>query len=102
MPKFKPIYRLAIRQSYKDGLLTKTEYKQAMEPLRYPIRIKRNTTERVYVLDQVRDYIYDQMRLKGVTIDWAALIKWIKENWPAILKFIITLLIFLEPPQQEK
>ena len=100
MFKFKPLYRIALRRSYKEGLLTDDEYTRAMEPLRWPIRTRRNTKERVYVLNQVRDYIYGQMELQGVAIDWTKLIHWIKENWPAILKFIITLLIFLEPPPE--
>jgi len=102
MPKFKPIYRIALRRSYQEGLLTKNEYMTAMEPLRWPIRTKKGTTERVNILNKVRDYIYGQMELQGITIDWAKLIQWIKDNWPAILKFIITLLIFLDPPPQER
>ena len=99
--KFRPIYRIALRRSYRAGLLTPEEYNTAMEPLRWHRRRGIGKFERISIMGQVQDYIYSQMRIQGVAINWAALISWIKANWPEILKFIITLLIFLEPMPKE-
>ena len=102
MMKFKPVYRVAIRRSLKAGLITQEEYDTAMVPLRWPIRRDRRTKKRIHVLDKVRDFCYEGMNAEGIRVDWAKLIVWIKENWSDILKFIITLFIFLEPPPQER
>ena len=102
MTRFKPVYRLALRRSLREGLLTNDEYEQAMVPLRWPTRQDRVSKKRIHVLDKVRDFCFEGMEAEGVRIDWSKLIIWIKENWPDILKFIVTLLIFLEPPPQEK
>ncbi len=99
--QFRPIYRIAIRRSWRAGLLTKEEYETAMAPLRWYIRRERGVAQRVNILGQVKDHIYNQMSIQGVAINWSTLIAWIKDNWPMIIKFILTLLIFLEPMPQE-
>ena len=100
--KFKPVYRVALRRSLKDGLITQEEYDTAMKPLRWPVRRDRVSKKQVRILDKVRDFCYEGMEAESIRIDWSKLIIWIKANWSDILKFIVTLLIFLEPPPQER
>jgi len=102
MLRFKPIYRIALKRDYKAGLLTQEDYERGMEPLRWPIRTKRETKEKVNILDCVRDFVYTGMVTDSLDIDWSNILKWIKEHWVQILELIISLLLILEPPDKER
>lgn len=102
MPKFKPLYRIAARQSHREGLLSDHDYALVMETLRWPIRRHKRTGASVNVLKEVENLVYSSMTKQGARVDWQTIIQWIKDNWTTILKLIMSLLVFLAPPQQEK
>ena len=102
MLKFKPIYRIAARRALRAGTLSRDDYDKVMETLRWPHRIRKESGDKVAVLPVVQDYVYEQMELEGLEIDWDGILDWIKDHWVDILKIIISLLILLEPPPKEK
>lgn len=94
--QFRLMYRTAARQSYREGTIDSEQYKILMDALRQPRRRNPRTCERVDVMEKVEEYTYANMPCQS--IDWAAIIQWLKENWQTILKLIVSLvMIFLEP-----
>lgn len=102
MPKFKPLYRIAARQSRREGLLSEKDYALVMETLRWPIRCRKDTGAIVNVLKEIENFVYSNMVKQGRKVDWATIIQWIKDNWVTILKLILSLLVFLAPPMEER
>ena len=102
MLKFKPLYRMAARKGRREGTISREDYDKVMETLRWPQRTRRDSGDKVEVLNSVQDYVYGQMEIEGCKIDWDGVLEWIKEHWVDILKIIITLLVLLEPPPKEK
>jgi hypothetical protein len=35
-------------------------------------------------------------------LDWATIVQWLKDHWMDILKLLLSLVVFLEEPPQEK
>ncbi len=101
MPKFRILYRIALRRSYRAGLLTSDEYTTAMAPLRRRPHLRRGEVEVVDLIGEVQDYVYSQMGYQGFGIDFLTIIQWIKDNWALILRFILAILIFVEPSPEE-
>ena len=101
MPKFRVIYRIALRRSCRAGSLTSDEYTTAMAPLRWRPRLRRGEVEAVDLMGEVQDYVYSQMGYQGVGIDFLTIIQWIKDNWALILRVILSILIFVEPSPEE-
>jgi len=102
MLKFKPLYRIAARRGLREGTISRDDYDKVMETLRWPHRLRRDSSENIEVLGEVQDYVYGQMELEGRKIDWDSVLEWIKDHWVDILKVIISLLLLLEPPPKEK
>lgn len=102
MLKFKPIYRIAAKQSFKEGLLTQDEYDKVLETLRWPIRVHKETKTPIRVLDAIQTFVYLELEKENKAINWDAILQWLKENWLTILKLIISLLVILDPPPKER
>src|SRR4030042_6111200 len=98
--QFKVLYRRAARESFRDGKLTQDQYDQIMQVLRHPIRQRLNGTGRVNILAKVEEYTRDNLPKTG--INWEAILQWLKDHWFDILKLILSLIVLLEPPPQDK
>lgn len=98
--QFKVLYRRAARESFRDGKLTQEQYEQIMLVLRHPIRRRLNGTGRTDILAEVEKYTREKMPKEG--INWEAILQWLKDNWLTILKLILSLVVLLEPPPQDK
>ena len=97
---FKFIYRRAARESFRDGKLTQDQYDKIMMALRHPIRKRLRGEERVDLMAEVEKYTAENMP-KG-KLDWATIVQWLKDHWMDILKLLLSLVVFLEEPPQEK
>jgi hypothetical protein len=98
--QFKVLYRRAARESFSAGKLTQEQYDQIMLVLRHPIRRRLNKAGRVNILAEVEKYTHENMPKEG--INWEAILQWLKDNWLTILKLILSLVVLLEPPPQDK
>lgn len=97
---FKFMYRRAARESLRDGKLTKEQYDKIMMALRHPIRKRLQGEERVDLMAEVEKYTAENMP-KG-KLDWPTIVQWLKDHWMDILKLLLSLVVLLEQPPQEK
>lgn len=98
--QFKFLYRRAARESLAEGKLTQVQYDQIMQVLRHPIRRKLNQIGTVNILAEIEKYTNNNLPKTG--INWEIVLQWLKDHWEDILKLIISLVILLEPPPQDK
>ena len=101
MPKFRIIYRIALRRGYREGLLTPDEYTTALAPLKRHPRPRRGEAEAVDLMVKVQSFVYGSLARQGFGLDFLTIIQWIKDNCALILRFILAILIFVEPSPEE-
>ena len=101
MVAFRPIYRRALNESYREGRLSKKEYSVLLDAYKRPLR-QNESGDRIDLMAEVENCVHTH--LKNRAIDWAAIWKWIKENWVTILKLLLSLLplfLMVEPNQPQ-
>jgi hypothetical protein len=97
MVTFRPIYRRALNESYRDGQLSKKDYDVLLDAYKRPLRHNEKGA-RIDLMAEVEKCAHKHMKKRG----WPEIWKWIKENWVTILKLIFSLLplfLMVEPKQ---
>lgn len=88
--------RRVARRQYRHGLIESSEYKQIVAGSRNPetVEIWKEAVEQ-----QVPGAPW---LTEAQAIDFSSIWEWLKKNWPAILKLLLTLLVFVsEEPKSE-
>ncbi len=98
--QFKVLYRRAARESFSAGKLTHEQYDKLMLVLRHPIRRRLAGNGKINILAEVEKYTHDNLPKEG--INWEVILQWLKDHWVDILKLILSLVVLLEPPPQDK
>jgi methionine synthase II (cobalamin-independent) len=86
--------RRVARRQYRRGKITFEEYRKVREASRDPVMVAKWEAE-------VERQLGAPWKAKGA-IDWASIWEWFLENWPTILKILLTLLVFIEPNPMEE
>ena len=88
--------RRVARRQCRHGLMSRSDYRKVVTASRDP--------------DMVAKWEAQVKRQVGAPweastefgIDWSSIWEWFKENWPTILKILLTLLAFVEMPDEVK
>lgn len=97
MVAFRPIYRRALNESYREGQLSKKDYDVLLDAYKRPLR-QNERGEHIDLMAEVEKCAHKHAK----AIDWPTIWKWIKDNWVTILKLIFSLLplfLMVEPNQ---
>jgi len=87
------VQRVADRQLRK-GRLTPVEYKRVQDALRDPVLMKKWEAE-------VERQLVPKTESRESRIDWLAIRQWFIDNWPTILRILLSLLVLLDTSQVE-
>jgi hypothetical protein len=87
MRQFRPLYRRALQESYKDGRLTEKDYTILMDAYKHPRRRNADGAQ-IDLMLKIEECTKEHTK----TSDWPSIWKWLKENWLTILKLILSLL----------
>jgi hypothetical protein len=101
MATFRPIYRRVLKESYREGRLSKKDYDVLLDAYKRPLRYNEKG-EHVNLMVEVEKCAHKHLKKRA--IDLAAIWKWIKENWVLILKLLFSLLplfLMVEPKQPQ-
>jgi hypothetical protein len=77
--------RRVARRQYRHGLISSEEYQQVREASRDPEIVARWEAE-------VERQLGAPWKLRTGWFDWSAIWEWFIENWPTILRILLTLL----------
>lgn len=69
--------------------------------LNRPMRVDPGSGRLINVVLKIEKRVRLELGLTETNIDWQQWIIWIKENLPEILRFLLTLLAFLDDPNEE-
>ncbi len=69
--------------------------------LNRPMRVDPSNGRLINVVLKIEKRVRLELDLTETNIDWQQWIAWIKENLPEILRFLLTLLAFLDNPNEE-
>lgn len=86
--------RRVARRQRRRGKITRDEYNTVVEASRDPEKVAEWEAE-------VRKQLGAPWETQG-RIDLSAIWDWFIENWPTILKILLTLLAFVEEPKTEE
>ena len=89
--KLKLIMRTAARHSYRDGTLSEEHYQLVMDTIRHPIRECKDGTI-CNIMEKIESHVTAAMGKQGLSINWTAILQWLKDNWLVIVKLILALL----------
>jgi len=92
---------VASNSSLQEGTLTKQQYRQITKIINHPRQIKSDGVP-VDLLYEIDNYVNNHLVKIDWKITWANIIKWIKEHWLEILKFVLGLipLLFVDLPKE--
>jgi len=99
---FKFLTRLAARRARRSGDITAAEHKSILDLIRNPVRMRGGKPYDAW--GEFETKIRAEMPKSGFgdldwTEIWKAILTWFKENWPTILKVLLTVLMMLDPPR---
>jgi len=102
---FKFLTRLAARRARRSGDITAAEHRMIVDLIRKPVRMRDGKPYDAWQAFETKAYAaMPPAGLSNVdwTTIWQAVLVWFKENWPEILKLLLTVLMCLDPPPVPK
>lgn len=86
--------RRVARRQWRRGLMSRDDFDKVIDASRDPDKVAQWEAE-------VRKQLGAPWEIQG-RIDWNAIWEWFIENWPTILKILLTLLAFAETPKVDQ
>ena len=88
--KLKLALRIAARHSRRDKTITEEQYLTVMDAIRHPVRKCKDGTT-CNVIEKIEEHVSKEMGRDGLTINWDAVIQWVKDHWVQIVQLILSL-----------
>jgi hypothetical protein len=97
---FKAALTEAHRQANQNKLFPRPRLRLLQRVIDRPMRVDPSSGRLINVLLKVEKRVRLENDLTAPDIDWRAWIDWIIEHLPQIISFILTILAFLDDPQE--
>ena len=91
----------AHRQSERKGVIPRPRLRLLKRVIDRPMRIDPSSGRMINVLLKIEKRVRLELELTEIDIDWRAWIQWLIENLPEIISFILTILAFLDDPNED-
>lgn len=98
---FKFLTRLAARRARRHGDITTAEHRMIVDLIKKPVRMRDGQPYDAWQAFETKVRAeMPKAELSNVdwTTIWQAVLVWFKENWPTILRLLLTVLMFLDQP----
>jgi hypothetical protein len=97
---FRRAVRRALNQVVRDNRCSSDDHAKVLAVMRRPIRHLKSGGAEVDVVRRWRDSVAEQVTKAGLfvgsgAIPWAALVDWLVEHWPDILRLLIAILVLV-------
>jgi hypothetical protein len=92
--RFQAHFKRALQESMSEGKLNLQEYIMLMDACKRPRRIAKDG-RLINLMEETERHIRETAFKGDLQSFWQKLVIWLKENWPEIVKLILSLLVIL-------
>ena len=91
---FRQHFKRALQESMSEGKLDLKDYTMLMDACKHPRRIAKDG-RLINLMEEAEKHIRETALKGDLQSFWQKLVIWLKENWPEIVKLILSLLLIL-------
>lgn len=92
--RFQARFKRALQESMAEGTLDLKDYTMLMDACKHPRRIAKDG-RLINLMEETERHIRETAFKGDLQSFWQKLVIWLKENWPEIVKLILSLLVIL-------
>jgi hypothetical protein len=92
--RFQAHFRRALQESMSEGQLDLKDYTMLMDACKHPRRMAKDG-RLINLMEEAENHIRETAFKGDLGSFWQRVVLWLKENWPEIVKLILSLLLIL-------